>query len=174
MKFYVTRAREWFARQTWEVRVLGGSALLSFAVVLTQTIMVGEGAKLAAAERASAALSEGVDTFIPRGFVLVPIEVVNYEALDSILGKFGVVDLLTPGNPDGKDAKLVARNVRVLRAPKNPSHFAVLIRESDTGRILQYGSTFHVLIKRPGDKGGTEFVQEGKTRKRKIVYGGSL
>ena len=36
---------------------------------------------------------EDAATYIPDGFVLVPIEVANFESLDSILGKFGVVDL---------------------------------------------------------------------------------
>ena len=40
---------------------------------------------------------EAASTFIPKGFVLVPIEVANYESLDSILGKHGVVDLYVPG-----------------------------------------------------------------------------
>jgi hypothetical protein len=36
---------------------------------------------------------ELASTFIPAGYVLVPIEVANFEALDSILGQFGIVDL---------------------------------------------------------------------------------
>ena len=33
------------------------------------------------------------DTYIPKGHTLVPIEIANYKSLDSIIGKFGVVDL---------------------------------------------------------------------------------
>src|SRR4051812_35626944 len=61
---------------------------------------------------------EGIDTLIPAGFVIIPIDVQNYESLDSLLGKFGVGDLF---KGEGKNGRLVARNIRILRAPKNPS-----------------------------------------------------
>lgn len=167
-KAYIQQGHIWFMRQSWEVRVMGASMLISLAAVGVLTTFGGASPAMQG-EKAAGSATEGVDTFIPKGFVLVPIEVVNYEALDSILGKFGIVDLLTPQESGG--ARPVARNVRILRAPRNPSHFAVLIKESDTQSILRYGSSFHVLIKRPGARAGTEFVQESQTRKRKIVYG---
>ncbi len=105
---------------------------------------------------------------IPRGFVLVPIEVQNYEALDSILGRFGNVDLFQAG---GESQKLVARNVRILRAPQNPSHFAILVTEDKAGEILKSGGVFTVIVKRP-ENDGTEFVNNEKTKRRKIVYEG--
>ena len=168
-KSYVLRLRDWFTRQSWEVRVMSASVLISLAAVVALSAFGGATPQADGETRAGKG-TEGVDTFIPKGFVLVPIEVVNYEALDSILGKFGIVDLLTPNESGG--ARPVARNVRILRAPRNPSHFAVLIKESDTQRILRHGSSFHVLIKRPGAGAGTEFVNESKPTKRKIIYGG--
>ena len=114
----------------------------------------------------------GVDTFIPRGFVLVPIEAENYEALDSILGPFGWVDLFQGGG-DGGERHLVAQNVRLLRAPNNPSHFAVLIPERRAPQILKAGGSFVVVVKRPGQD-GTVFVDSpvraGKPARRRITY----
>src|SRR4051812_7351936 len=74
---------------------------------------------------------ETASTLIPAGFVLVPIEVANYESLDSILGNFGVVDLYIPSDDPKKRALKIAERLKILRAPLNPSHFAVLARESE-------------------------------------------
>ncbi len=111
-----------------------------------------------------------VDTNIPKGFVLVPIEVQNYEALDSILGHFGVVDLFQGDAEKFSQQRLVARNVRILRAPQNPSHFAVLVHEEKVSQVMHRGGMFTVILKRP-DETGTEIV-DGKKTSRKIIYGG--
>lgn len=96
-------------------------------------------------------------TYIPAGFVLVPIEVANYESLDSILGKFGVVDLYLPATePRGRPQKLAER-VRILRAPLNPQHFAVLVAERDSARLVTQTGPFIVVVQNPKST-GTGFV----------------
>jgi hypothetical protein len=124
------------------------------------------------AEKAQTGRPAEVDTYIPKGFVLVPIEVANYEALDSILGRFAVVDLFQSRQEGVQPQRLVARNVRLLRAPQNPSHFAILVQESAVAQILRSGATFTVIVKRHGEA-GTEFVKEEKATRRQIVYEGA-
>ncbi|MGE3684212.1 MAG: hypothetical protein AB7G93_21020 [Bdellovibrionales bacterium] len=156
----------------WDRKLLWTAVLLALIPVLVSFIKERTSVPAPAHEDAAALQ---VDTHIPRGFVLVPIEVQNYEALDSILGRFGIVDLLQAGFGEGQSQRLVARNVRILRAPQNPSHFAVLIQESEAQGLLAHGGAFTVVVKRP-DQAGTEFVKApGKDRaqrKRKIVYEG--
>ena len=150
----------------WDRKILLSAALLS-ALPALATIFIQ---KTADAERPTEKPA-AVDTLIPKGYVLVPIEVQNYEALDSILGRFGVVDLFQGGQETGQNQNLVARNVRMLRAPQNPSHFAILIREEEVARILKQGGLFMVIVKRP-EQSGTEFVNTMKPKRRKIVYEG--
>jgi hypothetical protein len=112
---------------------------------------------------------EEFDTFIPKGFVLVPIEVQNFESLDSIFGQFGLVDLFQTVGSERVEQRLIARNVRLLRAPHNPSHFAVLVQETRVDKILKFGGAYTVVVKRRS-KDGTEFVKEPS--KRQIIYDG--
>jgi hypothetical protein len=63
----------------------------------------------------------------------------------------------------------VARNVRILRAPQNPSHFAILVLESQVKEILNSGAPFFVVVKPPG-KSGTEFVKDEIPARRSITY----
>lgn len=116
------------------------------------------------------ASADGIDTLIPAGYVIVPIEVQNYEALDSLLGKFGVGDLF---HGDGHQGKLVARNIRILRAPKNPSQFAVLAPESEASSILANQGRFFVALK-PPSQSGTQIVKNGRDGKstRRIHFDG--
>ncbi|MES2964882.1 MAG: hypothetical protein V4760_13405 [Bdellovibrionota bacterium] len=102
---------------------------------------------------------ETASTFIPAGFVLVPIEVANYESLDSILGKFGVVDLFkAPEDGRGRSIK-VAERVKILRAPLNPSHFAVLVPDSESSRLVSETGAFTVVVQNPS-RDGTRFVND--------------
>ncbi len=157
MKKILDRYNSW----SWETRLLFIFALISlipaFASLWPSTPDVGPS-------------SVSVDTHIPKGFVLIPIEVQNYEALDSILGRFGIVDLFRT-DEKGVSRQPVAVNVRLLRAPQNPSRFAVLVPESEAQQILSHSGSYAVIVKRPG-QGGTEFVKQQISPRRKIIYGG--
>jgi len=160
------QAQAWLAGLGWEKKIFLYAGILSLVPVLS--LVIG---RAPAPPQAGPNAPESVDTLIPRGFVLVPIEVQNYEALDSILGRFGVVDLFQAGPVEGQSQRLVARNVRILRAPQNPTHFAILIAEDQVGQVLSQGGVFTVIVKRP-EAAGTEFVKSPKTKKRTIVYEG--
>ena len=109
------------------------------------------------------------DTFIPKGFTLVPIEVANYESLDSIIGQFGVVDLFTtPLNPQEKSQR-IAYSVKILRAPRNPSHFAVLMPQSKAHKIAGHIGQLTVTVRNPKET-GTKFVQERRRKKQRQVF----
>ncbi len=65
---------------------------------------------------------------IPDDRVLVPIEPANLEALDSILDQFATVDLYSPQFDGQRGSKIIA-GVPLLRAPRNPRQFAVMVSE---------------------------------------------
>lgn len=116
---------------------------------------------------------QSIDTLIPSGFALVPIEVQNSESLDSILGNKGVVNLLAPPHEAGKKSRLIARRVPILRAPLNPSHFAVLVPESISRDITQEQGPFWVVIQNPTESGMSFEKQKSSNRPNtKIIDGG--
>lgn len=117
--------------------------------------------------------SEGgpvVDTIIPRGYALIPIEVQNYEALDSVFGNYGIVTLYSvPESGQGQPKKLADR-VKMLRAPQNPTQFGVLIRESESDTIAAHvGPVFVVMHNRTTESGGVEKARAAKAARFKIV-----
>lgn len=107
-----------------------------------------------------------LDTFIPRGFVLIPIELENYNSVDSILGPYGVVDLFRSGQNYKYKARPIARRIKILRAPQNPSQFAVLVPEAEAPIFFQQGSVFFAAILNPKET-GTAFEKERRERTTK-------
>jgi hypothetical protein len=71
---------------------------------------------------------------IPDGYVLVPIEPINLDALDSIFENYGYVDLYRSDESGDAFRKVkrnrIATSVVLVRAPKNPRRFAVVLHES--------------------------------------------
>jgi hypothetical protein len=103
-----------------------------------------------------------VDTFIPAGLVLVPIEISNSESLASLVGEMGgVVDLYLASNDQRKGGLKVAAKVKLVRAPLNPQQYAVLIREEEGPRLMAYAGPFLAVVQNPDAK-GTELSQTSK------------
>lgn len=112
---------------------------------------------------------ETADTYIPEGFSLVPIEVANIESLDAILGDFGVVDLFTVSTPSLPVPQRIAYKIKIMRAPKNPQHFAVLVPFSEVPQIMKHPGPFTVSVLNPKSR-GTEFAREKKKTRSRIGF----
>lgn len=94
------------------------------------------------------------DTYIPRGFVLVPLEIANSDSLNALIGDLGgVVDLYLATNSGQKNGLKVGSKLKLLRAPLNPNQYAVLVRESEGSRILSYTGPFVAVIQNPVEQG---------------------
>ncbi|WP_413558683.1 hypothetical protein [Bdellovibrio sp. HCB209] len=105
---------------------------------------------------------ESVDTFIPQGLVLIPLELSNSESLASIIGNMGgVVDLYLTSQEGRKGGYLVASRVKLVRAPRNPDQFAVLVKESEGQKILKQNGPFVAVVQNPEVR-GSKVVQERK------------
>ncbi len=110
-----------------------------------------------------------VDTFIPKGFVLVPIEVSNSESLTSLVGEVGgVVDLYLPSNENQKGGLKVGAKLKLLRAPLNPQQYAVLVKEGESSKLLSFAGPFIAVVQNP-EETGTQITQSAK-RIFKIEY----
>lgn len=152
------QVKELIKKYPWSVPV----ASVIFALLLAWLISDGSTAT-------EADLAASIDTFIPAGYVLVPISVQNSESLDAVFGNYGVVDLFSTSE-DGKiSSTATVRAVKMLRAPKNPSQFGVLVPDQDASRLVRQTTPYFVVVHRP-DKSGMEFVKPLTQRRRSIVY----
>ena len=108
-----------------------------------------------------------LDVFIPKGFVLIPIEVQNHESLDQVLGQYGVVDLYTAPLMPGAFAKIVVKAIKIVRSRVNSNYFAVLAPENQSAILMNTRGPYKVVIQNPKNY-GTNFVKSPIKRKRKL------
>lgn len=95
-----------------------------------------------------------VDTFIPVGLTLVPIEIANAESLASLVGEQGgVVDLYLASNDKQKGGLKVGSRLKLLRAPLNPQQYAVLVKDGEGSKLLSFAGPFIAVVQNPNTKG---------------------
>ncbi|RYZ80963.1 MAG: hypothetical protein EOP06_24345 [Proteobacteria bacterium] len=118
----------------------------------------------------NADLAFDVDTMIPAGFILIPIELSNAESLSSLTGQFAVVDLYA-ASANGKKGFKIASSVKLLRAPLNPQQYAVLMREEESAKLVTMTGPFFAALKNRKDKSRSGL--ERSTKNNLIIsYGG--
>lgn len=83
------------------------------------------------------------DTLIPKGQVLVPIELANIESLTGLIDQFGIIDLY--GGAE-KDSTLLASRVKILKAPLNPNRYAVMVSENLSREIMKHKGPFWAVL----------------------------
>lgn len=100
---------------------------------------------------------------VPDGFVLVPIDPLNFEAIDALIENHVYVDLYhasddEPFNSESGDSirrkRLIARGLPMVRAPKNPSKFAVVVKEADSDILIRLGAPVLVVVRKGPPKRG--------------------
>jgi hypothetical protein len=85
------------------------------------------------------------DTYIPKGFVLVPVELANFDSVSALIDQFGVIDLYV-GAPQSAGSVKIASRIKMLRAPLNPQLFAVLVPEKDSSTIMKRSGPFWAVV----------------------------
>jgi hypothetical protein len=135
---------------------------LSIAIALMLIIILG----VYLTSSNSPALQEAeasADTYIPEGFVLVPIELQNAESLSSLISNYAVVDLFR-----GPSSQRVGKRLKLLRAPLNPQQFAVLVPEAEVSTLMSTPGPYWAAIQNPQQTKSTEIAARNK--KSRIEY----
>jgi hypothetical protein len=113
------------------------------------------------------------DTYIPEGYALVPLEITNALTISSLMGKFTFVDIYTTGL-DYQKKKIIAQNLRMVKAPNDDNQFAVLINETEHELIHNLSEPVFVVIKNRNNKKSEIKInkeQPLKNRKSRVSYG---
>ncbi|MBC7741965.1 MAG: hypothetical protein H7061_07200 [Bdellovibrionaceae bacterium] len=85
------------------------------------------------------------DTMIPKGLVLLPIELANADTVSGLIDQFGVIDLYA-GQGSAGGSKKIAAKVKILRAPLNPQQYAVLVPENLSKEIMHSVGPFYAVV----------------------------
>ncbi len=94
-----------------------------------------------------------VDTLIPSGYVLIPIELANADPLSSMVGTTAVVDLYTTSMDAKQKGRKIGSRLKLVRAPKNPNLYAVLVKESQSDQVLAQPGPYFAVIQNHKQEG---------------------
>lgn len=111
-----------------------------------------------------------LDTQIPQGYGLHPVEIVNYEYLDSIIGEFGRVNLYSVPLNKNDRPKSIAKNVKIVRSAAGGAFYAALLSEKDGFKLLKHPGPYQVTVKNPKFNTGTQFEKEIQRKRSRIQY----
>lgn len=137
-------------------------SLLSFLILNKQ------GTNQSQLKKTKTASSLNVNTFIPAGFVLIPVNLLNSESLNGLIGKWGWISLYS--SLPGKNLKPIVSSIRVIRSPKNPNQFAVLAEEGKSSLILTHTAPLIAVIQSLKTKTKqTRFSTKKNIKKNKII-----
>lgn len=103
-----------------------------------------------------------LETYIPEGMTLVPIEVMNLQQLQSLIDDRAIVDLFAPNRKSP-----VAESLKLVRSPMDPNIYAVLVKDELSKQILEHGYQFIVVVKNRNSR----HAPKQKVFKRKILFG---
>lgn len=91
---------------------------------------------------------QNLNEMIPKGYMIYPIEVINASSLHAMMGSFAYINLYAPRKRQ-KGTKLIGKNLKIIRSPKDPEQFALVIKESDYINQLEPQNKYYVTIKNP-------------------------
>lgn len=138
MKNLIHFAKVWFENKNNQIGLIL-SVCMVFVLVITQKV----NSEPATAHQET---SMNSDEYIPEGHSLVPLQLQNSEALQSLVGGFAVVNLYSASMDGISKGNLVGRKVKLIRSPKQPDQFSALVKSEEAPLLLGQSSPLFAVI----------------------------
>lgn len=103
-----------------------------------------------------------LDHLVPKGFVLVPIEINNGKDILNIIGEFGVVDLYTYSDQADFPGKQAASSMKILPPDHEEGRFLALVPEKEVTLLFEYSNPFYAVIQNPKQKNSKIYKKKEK------------
>ena len=106
-----------------------------------------------------------LDTLVPKGFVLVPIDILNGKDIMNLIGSHGVVDLYSYSKRTDLPKEQIAKSIKILPPEMEEGLFVALVPEQEVNKLFEYSPPFYAVIQNPQKQGS----QIHKKRVRKPI-----
>ncbi len=144
-----------FKKYSWHFFIVLGLAILSLISAFLPQL----------AKQPAKPLS--LDRLVPKGFVLLPIEISNGKDIISLIGSYGVVDLYAYSGQTGLPEQQAASAVKILPPDTEDGRFSALAPAKEAPRLFGYSDPFYAVIQNPEKKGSK--IYKKRSRKNLIV-----
>jgi len=88
-------------------------------------------------------LEVNLSLMIPEGHILYSFEASNFDNIEPILEAFNIVQVYNPVN-----GQLLAKNIKMLRAPKDPSQLAFVVPVNIANKLALFGLEFKIAVQK--------------------------
>ena len=106
------------------------------------------------------------DEYIPEGFSLVPLQIQNSEALQSLIGAFAIVNLYTTSFDGITKGTLVGKKIKLIRSPQNPEQFSALVPSDEAALLLGQPNPLMAVVLSRSQARGSELINKKHKRTR--------
>ena len=105
---------------------------------------------------------------IPEGYVLFGFEAENYEQISSLLDPYNMVKVYSP-----KDGHILAQNIKVLRAPKDPAQLSFLVPVNIANYFAHVGLEYRIVLQKYDSTKKPQLIKRhNKKPDATVTYGG--
>lgn len=101
---------------------------------------------------------------LPDGYMIAPIEPTNIDSLDSIFESHGYADLYRTTS-EGSKGRRIARGLALIRAPRNPRQFAVIVSEAEIDVLGQLNEPVMVVLRKKPVRNSSGTIPNLRDRK---------
>ena len=109
-----------------------------------------------------------LDSLVPKGFVLMPIELRNGQDIIDIIGSYAVVDLYAYSDKTGLPEILAASALKVLSPSTEEGSFIALVPEKSALHLFDYTESFYAVIQNP-EKTGAKIYKKEKSKSLIVI-----
>ena len=112
-----------------------------------------------------------VSEMIPKGFVLLPVQISNKEDLDGLMDSYGVLDLYSFSPETGRTGDRAASGLKVLVSGDSSDdslRFAALIPGNQVSLFFEHQGPFYAVLQNP-EKQGSQIYKKRIERKVTII-----
>lgn len=91
---------------------------------------------------------KSLDSLVPQGFVLIPVQIFNGKDIVGYIGSHGIVDLYSLSQNETPQEK-VGKSLKIISPQTQDSEFVVLIPEKEVPLFFEHSPPFYAVIKNP-------------------------
>lgn len=147
-----------------KAKIIGG-LLLSFIISIAIYLFQPKNSTLSVPPE----LEVNLSVMIPKGHLIYPFEASNFDNVEPLLGAYNMVQVYDP-----QKGTLIAKNIKVLRAPKDPSQLAFIIPVEIANKLAPFGLEFKIALQKEVNKPPIWVLNKNSLKKSKhlITFGG--
>ena len=105
---------------------------------------------------------------IPKGFVLLPLEISNGEDLVKLIDSHAIVDLYSFSLETGRPSEQIAKALKILLSFSEDFRFVALVPEEQVSRFFEHESPFYAVLQN-SEKQGSQIHKKKIKKTIKII-----